>query len=423
MIDLLIKAWDRRGLGGLAAAGVALAVLAAWSGAPAAHGAAPPSASAPCAWAGESDQRDVNIGAPDLDAYYVADNLPVQTGERVQIRGEYPFARYFSFHVYNDQTQLAAATIYDRQIDPDPHSGNPFRRAVRPGSGDAYTAHIDFIPRPRHPARNTMYVNPKGLGPTAMLIYRIYVPTDPTSPSGSVSYPAVNIQSRQGTVTQPGCATVTPRGGSAIYAAFANLDYPSFAPAQNVPGASRIPVWARSFGSKLGNRQNAYLWTTISRRYGRLVVVHARVATFPNNRLGQPVYGRHQLRYWSFCTYDAQGEAGYGCAADYAAAVRHGSVTYVVSDPDARPANARASDGVTWLPWGGDQYSAQVMERNMLPSPHFAHAIQRVTQSGPTSDPFRVLGPYYPRAVYCTTALFERGGWKACFRAAGLATG
>ena len=59
----------------------------------------------------------------------------------------------------------------------------------------------------------------------------------------------------------------------------------------------------------------------------------------------------------------------------------------------------------------------------MLPSPHFAHAIQRVTQTGRTSDPLRVLGPYYPRAVYCTTALFERGGWKACFRAAGLATG
>jgi hypothetical protein len=268
-----------------------------------------------------------------------------------------------------------------------------------------------------------MYVDPKGLGPTAMLIYRIYVPTDPTSPSGSVSYPSVRVQSGHATVTEPPCATVTPRGGSAIYAAFANSDYPSFLPSQNVSGASRIPTWFRAFGSQLGNKQNAYLWTTISRQYGSVVVIHARAPSFPNNRKGQPVYGDHQLRYWSVCTYDAQGQEGYGCAADYSAAVRHGDVTYVVSDPGSRPSNATARDGVTWLPWGGDQYSGQIMERNMLPSPAFAHAIQRVTPTGRTSNPRRVLGQYYPRAVYCTTARFERGGWRACFRAAGLPTG
>ena len=409
----------------MAAAVAVAASLTAGPSAPPARAASTPSASAPCAWSGESDQRDVNIGAPDLDAYYVADNLPVSAGERVQIRGEYPFARYFSFHLYSDQTLVAVATTYDQQIAPDRGSSNPFRGAIRPGAGDMYTAYVNFAPRPRHPARNTMYANPHGLGPTAMLIYRIYVPTDPTSPGGSVNYPAVNIQNAHGAtyLSQPGCATVTPRGGSAIYAAFANSDYPGFLPSQKVPGASRIPVWVRSFGSKLGNRQNAYLGATISRRFGPLVVIHARVPTFPNSRAGQPVYGRHQLRYWSFCTYDAQGEAGYGCAADYTAAIRHGYVTYVISDPGARPGNARARNGVTWLPWGGDQYSAQIVERNMLPSPRFAHAVQRITQRGSHSNPQQVMGVYYPRAAYCTTALFKRGGWRACFRAAGVPTG
>ena len=153
------------------------------------------------------------------------------------------------------------------------------------------------------------------------------------------------------------------------------------------------------------------------------MVIHARAPSFPNNRAGQPVYGEHQLRYWSFCTYDAQGEAGYGCAADYAAAVRHGYVTYVISDPGARPANAVTRNGVTWLPWGGDQYSAQIVERNMLPGPHFRHAVQRITQTGAQSNPGKVMGPYYPAAAYCTTSRFDRGGWKACFQAAGLATG
>ena len=301
-------------------------------------------------------------------------------------------------------------------------SSNPFRGAIRPGAGDAYTAYVDFARAPRHAARNTMYVNPAGLGPTAMLIYRIYVPTDPGSPSGSVAYPEVNIQNSHGAtyLNEPGCATVTPRGGSAIYAAFADSNYPTFVPSQKVAGASRIPTWTRSFGSKLGNRQNAYLGAIISRQYGQLVVIHARAPSFPNSRAGEPVYGNHQLRYWSFCTYDAQGEAGYGCAADYAAALRNRHLTYVISDPRARPANAVARDGVTWLPWGGNQYSAQIVERNMLPGRHFIHAIQRITQTGRHSNPRTVMGPYYPTAVYCSTATFERGGWRACFRAAGL---
>jgi hypothetical protein len=59
-----------------------------------------------------------------------------------------------------------------------------------------------------------------------------------------------------------------------------------------------------------------------------------------------PVYGHFQLRYWwSFYTYDSQGQAGYGCAADYAALVRHGYVTYVVSDPGARPRAALGRAG------------------------------------------------------------------------------
>jgi hypothetical protein len=379
-----------------------------------------PSASAPCAWAGESDQRDVNVGAPDLDAYYVADELAVSTSERVEIHGEYPFARYFSFHVYDDRTLLPVGTLYDQQINPDRGSSNPFRGPVKAGSGDSYTLSIVFGAAPKHPAANTIFVDPRGIGPTATLVYRIYVPTDPTQPGGGVVYPSVTIQSGDGGVTyvsEPGCATTPPPGGSAVYRAAANSDYPSFLPSQHVSGASPIPIWQRSFGSRLGNEQNAYLSTTISRQYGQLVVIHARAATFPNNRAGEPIYGRHQLRYWSFCTYDAQGEAGYGCAADYAATIRHGYVTYVVSDPGSRPANATARNGVTWLPWGGDQYSASIVERNMLPGAGFGDAIQAVTQTGRDSNAHRVMGSYYPAAVYCSEAVFERGGWRACFRA------
>jgi hypothetical protein len=118
------------------------------------------------------------------------------------------------------------------------------------------------------------------------------------------------------------------------------------------------------------------------------------------------------VRYWSLCTYDEQGEAGFACAADYRAAVRKGYVTYVISDPGARPPNATRRQGVTWLAWGGDQYAAQIVLRNMLPSGPFRYAVQRIA---PGADPRRVVGAYYPLAVYCSTATFAAGGWRACF--------
>ncbi len=47
-----------------------------------------------CSWSGE---RDVNVGAPDLDAFYYATGVTVQSGTQVVITGRYPTARYFSF--------------------------------------------------------------------------------------------------------------------------------------------------------------------------------------------------------------------------------------------------------------------------------------------------------------------------------------
>ena len=57
----------------------------------------------------------------------------------------------------------------------------------------------------------------------------------------------------------------------------------------------------------------------------------------------------------------------------------------------------------------GDQRSdyAVLILRNMLVSPRFAHAIQRVPR--PASEP-QVMGPYFPRAQYAARADVEALG-------------
>jgi hypothetical protein len=366
----------------------------------------------PCSWAGESDQRDVNIGAPDLDAFYWLNPLTPRAGTRVAITGSYPRARYFSFHVYNAAGD-ALDSIYDQQIQPVSGSANPYRAVPAVGAGDRYTVYVEFSAKPAHPATNTLYVDPAAAGAVAPLVYRVYVPQSPLDPAGGVPFPQAAIQTAGGEtlVSEGACATTPPPFGSVLWQQFALADYPSAAPRLQVQGATPTPTWQRSFGNQLGNQQNAYLVALISRQYGDLVVVHARAPSFPDTRAGQPAWGEYQLRYWSFCTYDQYGQAGIGCAADYGAAIRDGWVTYVVSDPGQRPSNATAANGVTWLPWGGDQSGAQIVYRNMLPSPGFRYAAQRIT---PHDSARGVMGPYYPDAVYCSKSTFVRGGWAAC---------
>ncbi len=143
-----------------------------------------------CAWLGESDQRDVNIGAPDLDAFYVQDELVPDAASTVTISGRFPYARYFSFHAYDAQGDTLGS-IYDQQITAHRGSANPYRRKPPRGARDFYTLHVVFTAAPATRARNTLYVDPAKAGPVATLIYRVYVPRTPSDPSGDVGYPAV----------------------------------------------------------------------------------------------------------------------------------------------------------------------------------------------------------------------------------------
>jgi hypothetical protein len=332
----------------------------------------------------------------------------------IEVAGQYPRARYFSFHLY-DEEGFAIGSLYDQQIEPASGSVNPFVAKPRRRSGSGYKVAVRFEARPSDPAPNTLYAGEQSAGAQDLLVYRVYVPTESEHVEGGVGYPTVTIASVSGAplVTEGACATTPPSFGSAVWQLFAEGAYPEGLPAQAPTAAdvSPSPQWARSFGNRLGNQQNAYLGTTVSRAYGQIVVIHTEAPTFPDTSAGGPVYKPSDLRYWSFCTYALEGEALVGCAADYNAAINHHQITYVISAPENRPANATRQNGVTWLPWGAEP-SVEIVYRNMLPAPSFPYAAQRVTS--PAQSVEQTMGPYYPTATYCSRATFEKAGWKGC---------
>ena len=134
--------------------------------------------------------------------------------------------------------------------------------------------------------------------------------------------------------------------------------------------------------------------------------------SFPDTRAGQPAWKRSQLRYWSICQNHAASQRYVDCVADHEAVLgARRRATFVISDPEDRPANATRERGVNWLPYGGIYPSGHVIYRQMLASRRFDHALALVEPQGSLEE---VLGPYMPRLAYCSTERFEREGARGC---------
>ena len=116
---------------------------------------------------------------------------------------------------------------------------------------------------------------------------------------------------------------------------------------------------------------------------------------FPDTTAGEPPWQPgQQVRYWSICENEKFTTRYVGCIADYQAVLRKGIATFVISDPDARPANAYPADGINWLPWGDYPDGLIIYPQGEALAP--------------------TMGAYLPQIGYCSKAEFEKAGANGC---------
>jgi hypothetical protein len=400
-----------------------------------------------CTWVLHSDVDLMNVAFPDTAANYWYARFAVPPGGEVRITGEYPYARYMSYNVY-DPTLAAFDALADIEIQPDEGSANPFVvGADRYAGARSYTVRVlaDPVPAPGEPrAPNTLYLGKTGVPtPSGSMLYRVYVPDEGTSLSGNTELPRFHYVLADGTQmsAEQACDFLEEtRLGLGLNDTLANT-----ALLQNVSlrqGTNPI-VWSKFFGfantvvsigryapviadlplddfwqvlhaattsgeasgGLLSNRHNAYISATVNRAFGEIAVISARAATTPDTFANVPLMQDAQMRYWSLCTNDLYTTRYYECAYDRQIPIdRNGHYTIVVSTADLRPANARPECGVTWLNWGPRADSLLIF-RNMLPSENFHHAVQDVPDgSGAERE---VMGDYYPWGLHLSKAEFE----------------
>ncbi|MFN2527053.1 MAG: hypothetical protein ABR505_12470 [Actinomycetota bacterium] len=358
---------------------------------------------------------------------------------RLVIKGFYPRARYFSFHVY-DEAGRPIDALADIEIRPDRGSDNPFVAPGGGGSKNSYTAFVVFTGKPEKREHNTIYAGAMEgdlPNPSGFLIYRVYVSDDPDDPAGEVPLPSVTFEAGAGTTPLEfgQCEPLPPSDEGSINELIREADFPDVIPRVfPFPGTSEEPRFRRFYGPDREIRERfpsnpvidalpyvnsgfyanlhiAYLYVRISRDWGDVFVFRAKAPTFPDSRAGDSVVARRDVRYFSICQNELATQRVVACLPDHKMVIDDGYFTFVISDPGDRPANAVAAEGVNWLPWGGAYYDGVVIYRHMLPDPGFRAAIQNVPEG---TSPEKVLGDYFPRAAYCERQTFEEGGARAC---------
>lgn len=412
--------------------------------------ASPPAAAAtrPCVlWLEPTTDRE-NIIYPEATTTYEAGFVPVLPGGYTEIQGQFPHSRFFSFQTSGATGKNVGGWV-DYTIKPDAGSSNPFLPgADRTATHRGYTMRVVDAPMPASgPAQNTLYSTSsdgsvRSYPGTAIVTLRYYLPDRGLGRLAGVPAPTVTMVTATGLrIPTPTCTDkVGDPGYTQLLASLGAQRDPI--PASGSLVAHRKPIWRKFVNAPTGlfggatdndllsqtlydpvsgytahlpagffeNVYINYIYTAVSPGFGQVAVFRAKLPTTPRTFDGQRRMGTGQLRFWSVCAGNYPTTATYACRVDKDMRInRHRYFTLAVSTAAARPKNATAKCGVTWLPEGPTNQTVMIM-RNMLPAPGFAQAIQHVTPGHEHAQ----MGPYFPVGrYYRTTRSFERLGCPA----------
>lgn len=446
-------------------AGLALCAVAASMLPPAVAGAPKPRspALATCFWEGPiSTKRPSTRGFdgryfnfPEESATYWLARFDLPEGSTLLLRGRYPHGRYMSLNSYSDAVPTDA--LSDINIRPDRGSVNPFRQgnrrdlpkrawrvtvldAERPGNGEAR-------------APNTLYARPEG-GAAIELLYRVYEPDRGLDLTGGTGLPRQEVRMANGAVllgaaaceeindpnrditvdttpkdqwelrkTPPCDPETNPAYDPPRWERFFTFEFAALAVVADCTAQGRAARQSQTpevEGGNYSNRDSAYIYVHLNRKFGPLLVISSKLPFTPRTLDGPRTMPKGQVRFFSLCTGESRVTTFTpDCLADRQVPIDpRRRYVIVVSRREDRPANATRRCGIGWLDWGdrgdgaGDRDYGLLIMRHTMVSPKFGRAIQRVTDAGTEAE---VMGPDFPRSSYTTEDAFESRG---CFRRA-----
>ena len=237
---------------------------------------------------------------PDSNVNYFLYSFKRNKGDQIGIRikGQYGYARYMSFNIYDNNTISSVGSIVDVRIIPDAGSTNPYLPASDPDvTNRDYTVNIF----PRESADSLAYPNSllyddklENIG----IILRYYVPKN--DPYASVSLPKVeafDVGTGQSVATPPPVVTDFDAQFKEKYKKISLLL--GFAALLEAP---KDVYFYRFSGIFLyPNFDNYYLFSPITFNKNQVVMLRLKAPTFPHSNADNDI---SDVRYFSFCLCD-----------------------------------------------------------------------------------------------------------------------
>lgn len=413
-----------------------------------------------CFWVAQVDSGAANTLYPDKFAVYWTASVDIPVDGKIIFKGEYPHARYMSYHSYNPILQPLDA-LADEEINPDPGHTNTSREgADRTATNRSYTVElIAAVPPDSLNDRldNTLY-SFQGSGQNrvpsnkANIIFRTYIANDGADVTGNVGLPRVTVQAADGSQVA-GTDACSASSGFETPSTASALQQQSGPPIQSTAQIGEFTInWLRFFnfsgsqanrfnatpagepliqspfnsantaGGFASNVHNAYVYTQFRHEADdnnpNTYLIGAFEMKVPNAPAtfngGATMPTGTDMRYWSVSTaennqqavvdgkYDEQtispkmDDGNGNNVTDPAYTDRR---IFVISRPGVdRPVNATEDCGVNWLNWGPGSGSIIII-RNMLSKPSFKQAIQQI-EPLPEECEEPIMNPNYSHTNY-----------------------
>lgn len=355
---------------------------------------------------------------PDANANYWSVNYDNRGPERValSVTGEFPYARYMSFHVYDARKGDVVATLRDNQVEPDAGNINPYR-PFRPRNLPQRSYTFRVVPEgSSHAGEPNTIVVPDSVK-TVTMIFRIYRPDRHVGNQGGVDLPGVKayddvtglpISADDIEVPQEEVVSFLRRaldansGGSEDRIRVLDKTLDESISFYRFDGAGGFP-----------NEDTPYVATSLGAQLmNDTAVFRFKPPTFLNTFHGGGFFtGQEQVRYWSLSIGgDVLTNMSSALWDDIAMIDEDGFVYVVVGNFWLR--NRVESAGVNFLPLGLHQHRSLVF-RHMVPQSDFSESTLEVPFFKPNQplDPQRAenfMGEFAPVGIYMTTAeLFD----------------
>jgi hypothetical protein len=361
-------------------------------------------------WEAFPGNVNTTLALPDYNSNYYDYSFDRSIGDAkhvgLRIIGEFAYARYMSFNIYDANKGISQGALTDFQIVPRPDNVNPFVAGSDANAKKrAYTVTVMPAGRSTDEQENVLTFEDDAID-VLTVILRYYVPEGGSH--GNVPFPLIEAFDVRNGEPVPLPTPYCLRGSIPEANMRARL-HPIF----ETDVDDTLRFYHAEGAGQFNNADNMYLITAIKGGERLVLLIRIKPPSYPvsNNE-----YDRRDVRYWSFNEGDADTSTPLGRKDVEFKKAKDGFVYIAIGHESiCRTAEQR---GYNFMPWEAHRTKSVVLYRNMVTNPQFRGSLAKVplikfkdlgTQNIYDKDAKNFIGDYAPTGMKVNQDIFMLG--------------